>query len=167
MASEPSRVRVMVDTTVLVAGSCWPRWPYEILRASIRGDFQLVLCPYVIEQARRVLRARFPAYVERLEGFLSLARFELVPDPSPEEVNDNHGLARDRSDVPIVLAAINAKVAYLVSEDKDLTAQDATTAALRQKLTVHLSGTFLREVMGWRSEGLEGIRHRSWKDLVP
>ena len=166
MASEPGRVRAMVDTTVLVAGICWPRWPHEILRASIRGDFQLVLCPYVAEQARRVLRARFPAYVEHLEEFLSLAHFELVPDPSPEEVNDNHGLARDRSDVPIVLAAINAKVACLVSEDKDLTAQDTTTAALRQRLTVHLSGTFLREVMGWSGEMLEAIRYRRWQDLA-
>jgi predicted nucleic acid-binding protein len=165
MAGEPNRTRVMVDTTVLVAGSCWPRWPYEVLRASIRGEFHLVLCPYVIEQARRVVRARFPAYVEQLEGFISLARFELVPDPGPEEVFDNHSLARDRSDVPIVLATINAGVAYLISEDKDLTAQDATTAALRQKLTVQLPGTFLRQVVGWSSERLERIRHRSWKDL--
>ena len=61
MASDPSRKRAMVDTTILVAGSCWPRWPYE--------------------------------------------------------------------------------------------------------LTVLLSGTFLREVLGWSSERLESIRHRSWKDL--
>jgi predicted nucleic acid-binding protein len=157
----------MVDTTVLVAGSCWPRWPYEILRASIRGDFQLLLCPYLVEQARRVLRARFSAHVGRFEELLSLARFELVPDPSQEQVNDNHGLARDMSDVPIVLAAIKAKVACLVSEDKDLTAHDATTAALRQELTVHLSGTFLRQVMGWSGDMLEEVRHRGWADLAP
>lgn len=48
-----------------------------------------------------------------------------------------------------------------------MTARDATTAVLRQKLTVLLSGTFLREVMGWSSERLESIRHRSWKDLGP
>ena len=167
MASEPSRMRAMVDTTVLVAGSCWPRWPHEILRAGIAGEFQLVLCPYVVEQARRVVRARFPAYAERLEGFLSLARFELVPDPSPEEVMDNQDLVRDRSDIPIILAALNAKTDYLISEDKDMTARDATTAVLRQKLTVLLCGTFLREVMGWSSERLESIRHRRWKDLEP
>jgi predicted nucleic acid-binding protein len=165
MASDPSRKRAMVDATILVAGSCWPRRPYEILRASIAGEFQLVLCPYVVEQVRRVVRARFPAYVERLEGFLSLARFELVPDPSPKEVMDSQGLVRDRSDIPIVLAALNAKADYLISEDKDMTTRDATTTVLRQKLTVLLSGTFLREVMGWSSERLASIRHRSWKDL--
>ena len=117
-----------------------------------------MLCPYVVEQVRRVVRARFPAYVERLDGFLSLARFELVPDPSPKEVMDSQGLVRDRSDIPIVLAALNAKTDYLISEDKDMTTRDATTAVL-------LSGTFLREVMGWSSERLASIRHRSWKDL--
>ena len=79
----------------------------------------------------------------------------------------NQGLVRDKIDIPIALAAINAKVDYLVSEDKDLTARDATTANLRQKLTVLLSGTFLREVVGWSSEQLESIRHRTWRDVAP
>jgi predicted nucleic acid-binding protein len=74
---------------------------------------------------------------------------------------------RDPTDIPIALAAINAEVDYLVSEDKDLTAQDDTTAELRKHLTVYLSGTFLREVMGWSSEELEAIRGRSWADLPP
>jgi len=56
-------------------------------------------------------------------------------------------------------------VDYLVSEDKDLTAKDAATAQLRQRLRVLLCGTFLREVMGWSSEELERVRGRNWADL--
>ena len=52
----------------------------------------------------------------------------------------------------LLLLSITAKVDYLVSEDKDLTTQDETTAELRRHLKVLLSGTFLREVMGWSSE---------------
>ena len=52
------------------------------------------------------------------------------------------------------------------SEDKDLTVQDETTAELRRHLKVLLSGTFLREVMGWTTEMLEAVRHRTWGDLV-
>jgi predicted nucleic acid-binding protein len=74
---------------------------------------------------------------------------------------------RDATDIPVALAAIDAKVDYLVSEDKDLTARDETTKQLRDKLAVLLSGTFLREVMGWSSDELEKIRHRSWRDLEP
>lgn len=165
MASGPAKLRVMVDATVLIAGSGWPRWPREVLLAGLRQEFQLVLSPYVIEQARRNLRERFPQHLERFEEFLSKTSFELVPDPSPEEVARYKGLVRDESDLPLVLSAINAKVDYLVSEDKDLTAQDDTTAKLRQQLKVLLSGTFLRQVIGWTGEELEKIRHRAWADL--
>ena len=69
------------------------------------------------------------------------------------------------SDVAVALAAIIAKADYLISEDKDLTVQDETTAELRKHIKVMLSGTFLREIMGWRSEQLEVIRHRRWSDI--
>lgn len=155
----------MVDTTVLIAGSGWPRWPHEVLLAGLRKEFQLVLSPYVIRQAHRNLSKRFPKYTARFEEFLSQANFELVPDPTPEEVAQHKDLVRDESDIPIALAAIKAQVDYLISEDKDLTARDETTARLHEKLTVMLPGTFLRQVMGWTTEELEAIRNRTWSDL--
>jgi hypothetical protein len=69
------------------------------------------------------------------------------------------------SDVPVALAAIKAKVDYLISEDKDFTVQDETTAELRRHVRPLLSGTFLREVMGWTSEQLEIVRRRKWSDM--
>ena len=155
----------MVDATVLIAGSGWPRWPREVLLAGLRGEFQLVLSPYVIRQAHRNLSKRFPEHLERFEEFLSQADFELVPDPTPEEAAQHKGLVRDHSDIPVALAAINAGVDYLVSEDKDFTAQNETTAKLHGQLNALLSGTFLRQVMGWTSNELEAIRHRKWSDL--
>jgi hypothetical protein len=92
----------MVDDTVLMAGSGWPRWPREVLLAGLRGVFQLVLSPYVIRQAHRNLSKRFPEHLERFEEFLSQVNFELAPDPSPEEVTQHEGLVRDESDIPIV-----------------------------------------------------------------
>ena len=65
VAGEPSPqvIRVMMDTTVLVAGSGWPRWPREVLLAGLRGDIQLVVSPYVLEQARRIIRKKFPEHL--------------------------------------------------------------------------------------------------------
>lgn len=40
-----------------------------------------------------------------------------------------------------------------------------TTAELRKHVKVVVSGTFLRKAMGWESEQLEAIRHRTWSDL--
>jgi len=50
-------------------------------------------------------------------------------------------------------------------EDKDLSAHDETTANLRPRLTVMISGTFLREIMSWNSEELERTRHKTWRDI--
>ena len=163
--AEGASLRVMVDTTVLIAGSGWPRWPHEVLLAGLRGEFQLVLCPYALEQAHRKLRERFPEHLKRFEESLSQAHLEIVADPSAAELEQHKGLIRDETDVPIVLAAINAGVDYLISEDKDLTAQDATTAELRQHLRILLPGIFLREVMGWSGDQLERLRGGAWKDV--
>jgi len=158
-------LRVMVDANILIAGSVWPRWPYEVLQHSLRGDFQLVLSEYILQQARTHIRRRFPNHVDQFDKFLQVCEFELVADPTQEQVTQNLDLVRDPSDVPVALAAIHARVDYLVSEDKDLTVQDETAARLRQELKVMISGTFLREVMEWKSEDLEKVRHRTWRDI--
>ncbi len=165
MADQPDKPRVFIDTNVLLSGNAFPRWPYEVLQHALDGDFRLVLCPLVIKQAREHMQERFPQHLPRLETFLYEAEYVLVPDPTTEEVDANKNLVRDLSDVAIALAAIAAKADYLVSEDKDLTVVDETTAELRRHLKVLLSGTFLREMMGWTSEKLESIRHRKWDDL--
>jgi predicted nucleic acid-binding protein len=165
MSQSPNKLRVMVDANILIAGSVWPRWSYEVLQHALRGDFQLVVSEYVIQQARRHIQSRFPSYGDQFDEFLKACQYELVDDPTKEEVEEGIDLVRDPSDVPVALAAIHARVDYLVSEDKDLTIQDETTAWLRQKLKVSISGTFLREVMGWSSENLERIRRRTWRDI--
>lgn len=157
---------MMVDATVLIAGSGWPRWPREVLLAGLRGEFELVLSPYVIRQAHRSLSQRFPPdHLERFEEFLSQADFELVPNPTPKQVAEHKHLVRDQSDIPIALVAIQGRVDYFVSEDKDFTARNETTAKLHGRLKVLLPGTFLRQVLGWTSEELERIRYREWSDL--
>lgn len=155
----------MVDANILIAGSVWPRWSYEVLQHALRGDFRLVLCEYILRQARTHIRKRFPSYIDQFDDLLGACRFELVGDPTREQVARHNGLVRDPSDIPVALAAIQSGVDYLVSEDKDLTAWDESTARLRQEINVMISGTFLREVMGWSSEDLERIRHRTWRDI--
>ena len=170
MAKSPraiDKLRVMLDANVLIAGSVWPRWSYEVVQHALQGDFQLVLAPLVIDQARRRVATRFPLQVERLETFLRQSQYAEAPDPSPVSVRRNLHLVRDETDVPIALAAIQAKVYCLVSDDKDLTADDETTAGLRKLLTVMRPVIFLREVLGWTSEALERVHKRTWQDLLP
>jgi predicted nucleic acid-binding protein len=165
MATSDKNVRAFADANILFSGAAFPRWPYEVLQHAVSGDYKLVLCPLVINQARRNLQKRFPQHIHRLEELLQLTDYELVSDPTPEDVKANQNLVSDLSDVPVALAAIAAKADYLISEDKDFTVQDETTEEVRRHLKVTLTGTFLREVMGWTSEQLEEIRHRAWSNM--
>lgn len=167
MASRQPDLRVMVDANVLFAGLIWPRWSYEILRYAVVGDFQMVLVPQVIAEVRRNVGRKFPGFSEPLDQFLQCARYELVNNPSLDEVAANMDLCRHEPDVPIALAAIKSKVLCLVTNDRDLTVADSTTVKLHQQVRVMLPPIFLREMMGWTSEALEMVRYRTWKDLSP
>lgn len=166
MVSQPPRSpRVMIDTSVLLPGIIWPRWGHEILQHALKGDFQLVLSNFLIDEATRKFTEKFPSYADGFAKFLQDCDFELVPDPSLEEIEASHTLMQDIMDVPIALAAINARVDYFISQDKHFTQKTAANAKLHDQLTIMLSGTFLRQVMDWSSEDLERVRQRTIEDL--
>ena len=129
------------------------------------GDFQMILVPQVIAEARKNIGRKFPGFIEPFEQFLSDTRYELVNTPSSAEVAANIDLCRHETDVPIAVAAIKAKVQCLVTNDRDLTVQDATTLRFHRQMRVLLPAMFLRDWMGWTSEALERVRQRIWKDL--
>ena len=155
----------MIDANVLVAGTICPRFFYEVLQHALRRDFSLMLTPTVIREARQTIQKKFPQYSEALSFFLETEYYEIVPDPSNEEIAQNFDLIRDPKDIPIALSAIRAAVDYLVTNDTDFTAQHSTTKSFHQKVTPLTAGRFLKEVMGWTSEELEAIRKRNWQDL--
>lgn len=161
MAVPTARLRVMVDANVLVAGTGWPRWPYTLLQHALAGDFQLVLTPYVIDEARRNLQRIEPAALPDFEDFLYLSNYEEIANPPLEMVAAHQELVRDANDIPVALAAITAGVDCLISIDKDLTESEE----LKKHISVLLPAVFLRDHMGWTSEELEVIRHRKWSDM--
>jgi predicted nucleic acid-binding protein len=152
----------MVDANVLVAGIGWPRFPYEVLRHAVKGDFQLVLSPFVIDEARTHILKLLPNMAEQFDSFLEESNYEEIPSPSEEELSEHSALSRDVKDIPVALAAIHAQVDFLISQDKDLTEPDEP---VHQYLKVLLPGTFLRQYLNWTSEKLEAIRKRTWDEL--
>ena len=158
-------LRVMVDANVLIAGSVWPRFPYAVLQHAVAGDFKLVLSSLVIAETHRRITLSFPDNVWRLTKILTLSNYEEVPNPSKGDVQAQAQLLRDATDIPIALAAIEAQVDFLVTQDRDFTDRDESTKELHRRLNIILPGTFLREYMSWTSEELEAIRKRNWSDL--
>lgn len=157
------RSQVSFDATVLFAGTGWPRWPYEVLRAALAGNFDLVLTEQVITEAHRRAAGRVQATV--LEDFLANALHEILPMPAADEVRAQRDLIRDETDVPIAVALLAGNVDIYVRNDKDWTEPGAVAPRLRQRLRIMLPAAFLREVAGWDSAALEAIRHRTWADV--
>ena len=155
----------MLDTSVLISGTIWPRWPYEVLQAGLRGEYQLVVAPVLIAEAMEKFQQRFPRHLADFEIVLQAVSFEFVENPTGEQILECRDMMTDIKDIPIALAAINGGVDYFVSEDKHFTERTDLNAALHEQLNVMLSGTFLRVVMGWESEDLEAVRGRKWSDL--
>ncbi|GFP22576.1 hypothetical protein HKBW3S09_00043 [Candidatus Hakubella thermalkaliphila] len=162
---DKKKLRVFLDANILIRGITLPRFPYEVLRHAAQGHFVPVFSPTVLDSARQYISELFPDHKETLEVLLSLLEYELVSDPSIQEIEAHSNLVRDAKDIPVALAAIQAKVDYLVSTDTDLTDVNETTSELRQLVTPLRVGSFLREVMRWSSEDLEVIKHRRWSDL--
>ena len=150
----------MLDTNILLAGIIWRRFPHEVLMNALNGNFILVLAPCILVETEHKFLEKFPQYAAPFTHLMAHMPYELAADPSPAEITANHDLMIDQYDIPLALAAINAQVDYFVSEDKNFTLRAPANQSLHDQLNIRLSGTFLREVMGYTSPQLELIRHR-------
>jgi putative PIN family toxin of toxin-antitoxin system len=160
-ANPPSKLRVTVDANVLVAGSAWARWAYEVLQHAVKGDYQLVLSAEIVQEARASITKLGKQYAERLEEMLLNCDFEETRAATAGEIASNTLQIRDPKDIHVAVSAVAAKVSCLVTNDKNLTENDL----LKQQVQVILPAVFLRDYMGWSSEELEAIRHRTWEEM--
>lgn len=159
-------IRVAIDTNILLSGIIWPRWPYAILQHALAGEVVLVLPEIVILEARRQIERNFPDAQEQFERFLALVEFEMPPLPTANAVEAAAGLVRQTEDIPVALSVIAAAVDHFVTYDRDFTDDHESTAQVRAAIPgICLPPVFLRDVMGWTSEQLEAIRHRTWDEL--
>src|SRR5436305_4643223 len=123
--------RVMLDANLLIGAFLAPRASRQVMEWAREGRVRLVLSPYVIAEARRMISRAFRRRLAEFDAFIASTPHELAPDPAPEVVAEHRGLVADPADVPVALAAIQAGVDYLLSSDHHLVADDETTRALR------------------------------------
>ena len=160
-----ARLRVVLDTNVLIAGVRFPRWPHEVMEAAVQGRFEVLLPEQVLTEAHRHIETA--AQRRALTSFLARCGYREVPRPSPDRVEANLDLVRDRSDVPLALALLDAQVDIFVTSDRDFTDPGATATRFAEQVQVMLPAVFLNRIVGWPSESLEAIRFRRWEDLPP
>ncbi len=114
--SAPRKPRVFVDADVLFAGAASPGEhgaSLLILRLGELTLVEVVTSKQVITEAERNLAAKIPDALPLFRLLVERA-LSVVPDPTPEEVATHVGLA-DPKDLPILVAALQAKCPWLVT----------------------------------------------------
>lgn len=116
-------MRVIIDANVFVSAAIQRGASHRLVQhwLSGRADFDVVMCPELLEEITEVLTTR-----ERLRRWIDIdtarrfvatisATVDLVPDPA--EVND---ATRDREDDYLIALARAQDVDLIISGDKDL-----------------------------------------------
>jgi predicted nucleic acid-binding protein len=78
---------------------------------------QMVVSRQVLIEADRNFTAKFPQLVGRFRQFMQHLAPLMIEDPTPESVEEAATIV-DRKDAPILAAAENAKVDFLITLDK-------------------------------------------------
>jgi predicted nucleic acid-binding protein len=112
---ERRRWKVFLDTSALIAGILSPTGAaHEVLRLCEAGVVQAVVSRQVLVEADRNLSHKLPTVLPEYRLFLKLLSPVVVEDPSVDVV-DRAGDVIHHNDAPILAAAIESDVDFLIS----------------------------------------------------
>lgn len=118
LATQPAKLRVVLDTNVLVSAFQFPSGTAAVLWDALGRDrYLLVSSPAIVREFTEILRRPFgwkEADVERAVRLLarkaSFVNLTSIPDVVPDDPDDNH----------IVACALAGRADLIVTSDKDL-----------------------------------------------
>ena len=111
-------MKAVFDTNVLIAAFVSEGLCTKLLVRARQKDFQLILCPYILDEFEDVLRRKFSASVREVQNVreLIIEAVESIIIP----VKSVTGICRDPQDDHILACAVSAEVEFLVTGDDDL-----------------------------------------------
>jgi putative PIN family toxin of toxin-antitoxin system len=112
------KIKVFIDTNVLIAGvNSVTGASATILDLCEARVLQMVVSRQVLIEADRNFAAKFPQLVGRFRQFMHNLAPLMVEDPTPESM-EKAATIIDRKDAPILAAAEDANVDFLIPLDK-------------------------------------------------
>ena len=118
MRKPTQKIKVFIDTNVLIAGvNSVTGASATILDLCEARVLQMVVSRQVLIEADRNFAAKFPQLVGRFRQFMHNLAPLMVEDPTPESM-EKAATIIDRKDAPILAAAENANVDFLITLDK-------------------------------------------------
>jgi predicted nucleic acid-binding protein len=136
-----------LDTSVIIAGLASPTGGSSVvLDLCEAGVLRAFISRQVVVEANRVMARKFPLLLERFKDFLENLSPELMEDPSLEEIREATRVIVSH-DAPILAAAIQAQVDYLIT----LNTKDFCLPKVRESVSfkIFTPKEFLEE---WRRE---------------
>lgn len=140
---ERRRWKVFLDTSALMAGIISTTGAArEVLRLCEAGVVEPVISRQVLTEADRNLSEKLPALVSDFRDWMYQMSPMLVEDPSKKEVAQAARVIHAK-DAPILAAALNARVDYLITWDTRHFHKPSVTTAVPFKIMT--PGEFLEE----------------------
>jgi putative PIN family toxin of toxin-antitoxin system len=111
-------VKAVFDTNVLIAAFISEGVCSKIFTRARRRQFELITCPFILQEFERVIRKKFSAtHGEVQEALVVISEAtKTVVHPSQKVT----GVCRDADDNNILSCVLEAKADYLVTGDPDL-----------------------------------------------
>ena len=139
------RPEVFLDSSALFAGVVFAEGAARALLMLAEANLIAVtVSEQVIAETERAMARKLAHALDAMREVLRHTRLRIVRDPAPMEVAAHAGLIAHATDVPIVLAAMQARVDYLVTFNRRHFIDDPGVAA-RSGLRIGAP----RDALGW------------------
>jgi putative PIN family toxin of toxin-antitoxin system len=111
-------MKAVFDTNVLIAAFLTEGVCSKLLARARRKEFQLCICPFLLQEFERVLTKKLKASAGEkdlaVELLLEAVQEQLIP------TKEIKGVCRDKDDDHVLSCAVEAQAGYLVTGDEDL-----------------------------------------------
>lgn len=144
------KFNIFLDSSALIAGAISETGAaHVLLNLGESKDIVLTVSELVIWESERSMAKKAPDNLNDLRTLIKLSNLRIVDNPSPVEVEANLYLIDDPNDVPILLAAMEARVDYLATHNRKHFLDDPMVSE-RSGLKIGTPG----DVLAWLRENL-------------
>jgi len=113
------KFNIFLDSSALIAGAISESGAaHVLLNLGESQDIALTVSELVITESERAMAKKAPSNLNDLRSLIKSSNLRIVDNPAKEEVEANLYLINDPNDVPILLAAMKARVDYLVTHNR-------------------------------------------------
>lgn len=144
------KVSIFLDSSALIAGVISENGAaHVLLQLGETEDVSLTISEFVFNETTRSIGRKSPENLANVQKEIKKARIVIAQDPSNKEIQANLYLMDDPDDIPVLLAAIKAKVDFLATHDHKHFLNDPKVAE-KAGLKIGTPG----DVLAWIRENL-------------